>query len=81
LKPKDSSKHISEFAKAEITLIQNILFALEENVIHQRSKPEDPSMVLNPHQFRPLNDNLIDIAGKKKKLLTCTQETTRAKLE
>jgi hypothetical protein len=24
---------------------------------------------------------LIDIAGKKKQLLTCTQKTTRAKLE
>jgi hypothetical protein len=25
--------------------------------------------------------SLIDIVGKRKKLLTCTQETTRAKLE
>jgi hypothetical protein len=53
LKPKDVSKDISEFAKAKITLVQYILFALEVNTIHQRSKPEDPSTVLNPHWFGP----------------------------
>jgi hypothetical protein len=37
--------------EAETTLIQNILFALEENAIHRRSNPEDPSMVPNPHRF------------------------------
>jgi hypothetical protein len=57
LKPKDTSKDISEFAKAEITLVQNILFALEENAIHQRSKPEYPSMVPNPHRFGPPTNN------------------------
>jgi hypothetical protein len=57
LKPKDASKDISEFAEAEITFVQNILFALEENVIHQCSKPEDPSTVLNPHRFGPPTDN------------------------
>jgi hypothetical protein len=57
LKPKDASKYILEFVEAEITLIQNILFALEENAIHQGSKPEDPSMVPNPHQFGPPTDN------------------------
>jgi hypothetical protein len=30
---------------------QNILFALKENAIHQRSKPQDPSMESNPHRF------------------------------
>jgi hypothetical protein len=36
--------------EAKIILVQNILLAREENVIHQGSKPEDPSMVPNPHQ-------------------------------
>jgi hypothetical protein len=53
LKPKDDSKDISEFAEAEITLVQYILLTLEENAIHQRSKSEDPSTVPNPHQFGP----------------------------
>jgi hypothetical protein len=57
LKPKDASKDISEFAEAEITLIQNILFTLEENDIHQCSKPEDPSTVPNPYRFGPPTDN------------------------
>jgi hypothetical protein len=30
---------------------QNILFALKENAIHQRSKPKDPSTESNPHRF------------------------------
>jgi hypothetical protein len=30
---------------------QNILFALKENVIHWRSKLEDPSTESNPHRF------------------------------
>jgi hypothetical protein len=57
LKTKDASKDISEFVEEEITLVQNILFALEENLIHQRSKPEDPSTVFNPHRFGPPTDN------------------------
>jgi hypothetical protein len=57
LKPKDASKDILEFAEVEITLVQNTLFSLEENVIHQCSKPEDPSTVPNPHRFGPPTDN------------------------
>jgi hypothetical protein len=53
LKPKDGSKDILEFAEAEITLVQYILFTVEKNVIHQRSKLDDPSMVPNPHRFGP----------------------------
>jgi hypothetical protein len=53
LKPKDASKNISEFAEVKITLVQYILFALEENAIHQRSKPEDPSTLPNPQRFGP----------------------------
>jgi hypothetical protein len=36
---------------------QNILFALKENAIHQRSKPEDPSTESNPHRFGLSTDN------------------------
>jgi hypothetical protein len=39
--------------EVEITLVQHILFAQEENAIHQHSKPEDPSTVPNPHRFGP----------------------------
>jgi hypothetical protein len=53
LKPKDTSKDILEFAKAKISLIQGILFALEENAIHQHSKPGHPNTVPNPHWFVP----------------------------
>jgi hypothetical protein len=53
LKPKDDSKHILEFAEVISLIVQNILFALEENAIHQHSKPKDPSMVPNPHWFGP----------------------------
>jgi hypothetical protein len=53
LQAKDASKDISKFVEAKITLVQYNLFALEENAIHQRSKPEDPSMMPNPHQFGP----------------------------
>jgi hypothetical protein len=53
LKPKDALKDISEFVEAEITLVQYILFALEENTIHQCSKPEDPRMLPNPQRFGP----------------------------
>jgi hypothetical protein len=38
---------------AEITIPQYIHFTLEENVIHQRFKPDDPSMVPKPQQFGP----------------------------
>jgi hypothetical protein len=36
---------------------QNILFALKENVIDRRSKPEDPSTESNPHRFGLSTDN------------------------
>jgi hypothetical protein len=36
---------------------QNILFALKENTIHRRSKPEDPSTESNPQWFRLPTDN------------------------
>jgi hypothetical protein len=37
---------------------QNILFALNENTIYQRSKPEDSIMESNPHRFGlPINNH------------------------
>ncbi len=36
---------------------QDILLALKENVIHWRSKPEDPSTESNPHRFGLPTDN------------------------
>jgi hypothetical protein len=57
LKPKDASKDILEFVEVKITLVQNILIALEENAILQHSKPKDPSTVPNPHRFGPPTDN------------------------
>jgi hypothetical protein len=50
-------KIFQSLQKEKMTLVHNILFALEENVIHQRSKPEDPSTVSNPHRFGPSTDN------------------------
>jgi hypothetical protein len=40
----------------QYTLVQYILFAQEENVIHRCSKLTDHNMASNPHQFGPLND-------------------------
>jgi hypothetical protein len=55
LKPKHASKDVSEFAEAiSLTLI---LFALEENDLHQHSKTADPSTESNPHRFEPPTDN------------------------
>jgi hypothetical protein len=81
LKPKDASKDILEFAEAGITLVQCILFILEGNpsisTLSLRIPVQCPTLIgLN----LPLA-SLIGIAEKKKKLLTCTPETTRAKLE
>jgi hypothetical protein len=58
LKTKDASKYILEFVEAVISLVQYILFALEENAIHQCSKPKDPNTVPNPHRFGPPTANL-----------------------
>jgi hypothetical protein len=60
---------------------QNILFALKENAIHRHSKPKNPSSESNPHRFGLPLTTLVDIAGKRKQFLTCTQKTARAKLE
>jgi hypothetical protein len=46
-----TSKDKSEFAEAISLNGQNILFTLKENVIHQHSKPENPSTEFNIHRF------------------------------
>jgi hypothetical protein len=46
-----ASKDKSEFAEAISLNGQNNFFALKENVIHRRSKLEDPSTEFNPHRF------------------------------
>jgi hypothetical protein len=72
LKPKHASKDDSEFAEAISLNDQYILYALKYNAIHQFSKPEDPSTVLNPHRFGLPLASLVGIDGKRKKLLTST---------
>jgi hypothetical protein len=81
LKPRDTSKDISELAEAISLNVMYILFTLEENAIHQYSKPADPAQCQTLFGLDLPLTSLVGIAGKRKKLLTCTQETTRAKLE
>jgi hypothetical protein len=61
---------------------QNIHFALKENVIHQRSKPKDPSMESNPHRFELPTDNPHRHRRKEEAVPHVhIGKTTRAKLE
>jgi hypothetical protein len=61
---------------------QNILFALKENAIHRRSKPEDPSTESNPYQFVLPTDNPHRHHQKEEAVPHLhTRKTTRAKLE
>jgi hypothetical protein len=53
---KGASNDQTEFAKAVSLIIQYILFTLEENDLHQRSKPTGPGMASNPHWFGPPSD-------------------------
>jgi hypothetical protein len=57
LKSTHISKDVSEFAEAISLNVQCILFALEENDLHQWSKHVDPSMVSNLHWFGRPTDN------------------------
>jgi hypothetical protein len=81
LKPKDASKDNSEFMEVEITLIQYILFALEENAIISVLSLRIPVWCPTFIDLDLPLATLVGITEKRKKLLTCTQETTRAKLE
>jgi hypothetical protein len=47
---------IKQSLRKQFSHVQNILFALEDNAIHQRSKPEDPSTE-SPQQFGSPIDN------------------------
>jgi hypothetical protein len=62
-------------------LIQHILFALEENAIHLCYKPADLVRWTTLIDLDLPQASLIGIASKRKKILTYTQETTRAKHE
>jgi hypothetical protein len=61
-------------------MFKYIPFALEENVLPQPSTPVGPSMESKPRLDFPLIA-LVSITGKRRKILTCTQYTTRAKLD
>jgi hypothetical protein len=54
LKPKRRFKRHLKVYRSDLSYV---LFALEENTIHLRSKPEDLSTESSPHQFGPPNDN------------------------
>jgi hypothetical protein len=72
-----ASKDKSEFTKAIFLNGQNILFALKENVIHRRSKPENPSTDFNPHRFRLPTDNpRLHIKDSKNKAWATTLSKT-----
>jgi hypothetical protein len=61
---------------------QNILFAIKENVTHQRSKPDDPSTESNPYQFGLFTDNTHRHHRKEDAVPHLhTGKTTRAKVE
>jgi hypothetical protein len=56
----EAKRHFKRYLRVcgcDFSHVQYILFALEENVIHQRSKPDDPSMVFNPPRFGPPTNN------------------------
>jgi hypothetical protein len=57
LKQKDASKDSFRVSGSEFSHASNILFALEENAIHHRSKPEDPSNEPNPDLFESPKGN------------------------
>jgi hypothetical protein len=60
----------------------NILFALKENVIHRRSKPDDPSTESSPHRFGLPTDNPHWHRQKEEAVPHLhTEKTTRVNLE
>jgi hypothetical protein len=63
-------------------LVQNILFALKENAIHQHFKPEDPSTESNRHLFGLPTDNPYRLHRKEEAVPHLHKgKTTKAKLE
>jgi hypothetical protein len=82
LKPKDASKDSSEFVEAEKSLSIRIFFS------PQKRMPSISSLCLSTPVRHPTFIGLdlpltthVGITGKRKKLLSCTLETTRAKLK
>jgi hypothetical protein len=71
----------TEFVEVISLNVQYIPFTLEENVVHRHSKLEDPSKAPTLVGLNLPLASLVSITNKRKQLLTCTQETTRAKLE
>jgi hypothetical protein len=57
MKPKRRFKGYNRVCGSGFSHVHDILFALEENAIHQRSMPEDPSMESNPPRFGLPTDN------------------------
>jgi hypothetical protein len=55
--PKRCFKRYLKVCGSDFSHVQNILFALEDNVIHRCSKPEDPSTESNPPWFGPPTNN------------------------
>jgi hypothetical protein len=52
----EAKRHFKRYfrvSKSGNILVHYILFAMEENGIHRRSKPADPSMASNPQRFGP----------------------------
>jgi hypothetical protein len=78
---KTRFKECFRVSGSDFSLVQCILFALEENDLHRCSMPTNPSKVPN---LISLDLPLTPIAGitrKGKEILTCTQDITRVKLE
>jgi hypothetical protein len=81
LKPKHASRRYFRVSGSDFSHVQYILFALEENDLHRCSKAVIPVWCPTLIGLDLSLTSLIDIIGKRKKILTYTQETTRAKLE
>jgi hypothetical protein len=81
LKRKRRFKRYLRVCGSDFSHVHYILFTLEENVIYSalslRIPVRCPTLI---GLYLPLT-TLIGIDEKRKQLLTCTHETTRAKLE
>jgi hypothetical protein len=59
--------------------VQDILFALKENAIHQRSKPEGSSTEPNPLWFGLHTDNLHQDRGQEEAVPHLHTEDSKSK--
>jgi hypothetical protein len=82
LKPKHASRDVSEFVEA-ISLNKSSTFSFPYkrmtfiNVLSLQVPVWRPTLIGLDLPLTPF----IDIVGKRKKIITCTQAITRAKLE